>query len=438
MMQQETPAQQDTRPKALPPQDLKEQEQQPRTAPLTADRDVPRRRRRFWVLLAFLALAAAGYAVWRIWFAAPPVPPGVIQVSGRIEGDVSSIAPKVGGRVREVRNREGDAVQAGAVIAVLSDERIAAREDQARGGLAAAKAKAQSARDQVAVLQQQLQQYQIQVAQAKVEATGQVQQAEASLAAAKAELTKAQAAYEIALFDKNAYERLAKTGAASERQAKEATTTADQQAAAVAAERRRVEAAQGSLTTARSNLANPQVRAAQAGMIERQMAQQRAEIASAQASIKQAEGQLREAQVNREDLIVRAPFSGTIATRAAEPGEVVNAGTTLVTLVDLSKVYLKAFVPVGEIGKVKARQQGRVFLDSAPNTPIPAHVSRIAPQATFTPENIYFRDERVKQVVEVRLQLDGAVGFAKPGMPADGEILVQGDTWPQTRRPISK
>ena len=55
---------------------------------------------------------------------------------------------------------------------------------------------------------------------------------------------------------------------------------------------------------------------------------------------------------------------------------------------------------------------------------------RIDPQATFTPENTYFRDDRVKQVVGVKLQLKGAVGFAKPGMSADGEILVQGDVWP--------
>ena len=53
-------------------------------------------------------------------------------------------------------------------------------------------------------------------------------------------------------------------------------------------------------------------------------------------------------------------------------------------------------------------------------------VSRIDPQATFTPENTYFREDRVKQVVGVKLQLKGAFGFAKPGMPAEGEILVSG------------
>ena len=69
--------------------------------------------------------------------------------------------------------------------------------------------------------------------------------------------------------------------------------------------------------------------------MRRQIAQQRAEVASAEANTEQTRFQLREAQANRQDLILVAPFSGVVATRSAEPGEVVTAGTTIVTLVDL-------------------------------------------------------------------------------------------------------
>ena len=82
---------------------------------------------------------------------------------------------------------------------------------------------------------------------------------------------------------------------------------------------------------------------------------------------------------------------------------------------------------------MRVGQPARVYLDSAPTQPIDASVLRIDPEATFTPENTYFREERVKQVVGVKLQLRGAVGFAKPGMPADGEILVEGTQWPAVR-----
>jgi len=274
----------------------------------------------------------------------------------------------------------------------------------------------------------------LQVGQSKLDTEGRVRQAEAELATAQSDLAQQEAAYQIAAFDKDAYTRLAKSGAVSERQGLQASTTADQQAAAVAASKRRVEAAQAALTTAQASLSNPGIRESQVALVRRQISQQGAEVASATAQTQQARAQLAEAEANRQDLIVRAPFSGTVVTRAAEPGEVVTAGTAVITLLDLTKIYLRGFVPEGQIGKVKVGQPARVYLDSNPQQPVDAYVSRIDPQATFTPENTYFRDDRVKQVVGLKLQLKGGFGFAKPGMPADGEILVTGNTWPRVSR----
>ena len=199
----------------------------------------------------------------------------------------------------------------------------------------------------------------------------------------------------------------------------------------MAAAKRRVVAARGALTAAEANLVNPPIRGAETAAVRRQITQQQSEIAAANASAEQSRAQLREAEANRRDLIVPAPFDGTVTTRSAEPGEVLESGTPVVTLLDLTKVYLRGFIPEGEIGKVRVGQPARVYLDSAPDRPIEAYVSRVDPEATFTPENTYFRDERVKQVVGVKLQLKAGFGFAKPGMPADGEILVQGDKWPE-------
>jgi HlyD family secretion protein len=391
---------------------------------------LPRRRRRILVA-AILLSVAAGVVLWRIFFAAPAVPRDVVAVSGRIEGDDSAVASKTTGRILEVRVREGDSVNAGDIIAVLDDAQIRAREDQARSALAEAEAKGHAARDQVAVLQQQLLQSRLQVGQSKFDTEGHVKQAEADLAAAQADLAQQQAAYQIAAFDKDAYTRLAKSGAVSERQGLQASTTADQQAAAVAAAKRRVEAAQAELTTAQGMLSNPSIRESQVALVQRQIAEQEAEDASARTQTQQATADLAEAQDNRNDLTIRAPFTGTVVTRAAEPGEVITAGTAIITLLDLTKVYLRGFVPEGQIGKVKVGQPARVYLDSDPHKPVDAYVSRIDPQATFTPENTYFRDDRIKQVVGIKLQLKAGFGFAKPGMPADGEILTEGQVWPK-------
>jgi len=392
----------------------------------------PKSRRKI-VPLIVLILAVAAFFIWRGYFANPAVPADLVILSGRIEGDDSAVAPKTAGRILEVRVREGDTVKAGDTIAVLDDAQIRAREDQARAALAGAEARAKSANDQIAVYQQQLQQNDLQTEQAKVDSGGRVRQAEADLAAAQSDLAQQVAALRLAQFDNDAYQKLVKTGAASERQGKQAAATADQQTASVTAARRRVEAAQAGVTTARANLSNPGIREFQAATVRKQIDQQHAEIASATAASRQAGFQLAEAEENRRDLTIAAPFDGTVMTRAAEPGEVVTAGTAIVTLLDMSKVYLRGFVPEGEIGKVKIGQPARVYLDSAPEKAIDAYVMRIDPQATFTPENTYFRDDRVKQVVGVKLQLKGALGFAKPGMPSDGEILVQGNVWPAGR-----
>lgn len=399
------------------------------TPPKPAAAPPTRPRRRIFPLLVVI-LAVIAFFVWRGYFANPRVPDNLVVLSGRIEGDDSAVAPKTTGRILEIRVREGDSVKAGDTIAVLDDAQLQAREDQARAALAGAEARAKSASDQIAVYEQQLQQNELMTEQSKVDAEGRVKQAEADVAAAESDLAQQEAALHMAQFDDDAYQKLAKTGAASERQATQASSTAKQQTAAVAASRRRLEAARGSLTTAQANLSNPGIRSFQAGAVRGQIAQQKAEIASAAAATQQSRFELKEAEENRKDLIIAAPFDGTVLTRAAEPGEVVTAGTAIVTLLDLSKVYLRGFIPEGEIGKVRTGQPARVYLDSAPDKPIDAYVLRIDPQATFTPENTYFRDDRVKQVVGVKLQLKNAVGFAKPGMPSDGEILVQGNTWP--------
>jgi HlyD family secretion protein len=388
-------------------------------------------RRRVYVI-ASVVLVALGFLIWRAAFATA-IPNSIVALSGRIEGDDSAVAAKTSGRIIEIRVREGDQVKSGDVIAIFDDQQIRSREEQARVVVLGAQARETAAREQIGVLQDQLHQNQLLTEQATLDADGRVKQAEEDLAAAEADLAQQQASYELASFDRDAYTRLAQSGAVSERQGKQAVATADQQGAAVAAAKRRVGAANGALTTARANLSNTKIREAQAEGVRKQIAEQKAEIASATASAEQARAQLVEAQADLEDLTVKAPFDGTVMTRAAEPGEVVPAGTAIVTLLDLSKVYLRGFVPEGQIGEVKIGQPARVFLDSNPKHALTAYVLRIDPQATFTPENTYFRDDRVKQVVGVKVQLKDGIGLAKPGMPSDGEILVEGSIWPKRR-----
>jgi HlyD family secretion protein len=404
-----------------------------KTTPAPPDTKPPRPRALRILLIAAVVFVAA-FAIWKLFFATPSLPDSIVAMSGRIEGDDSAVAAKTAGKILEVTVREGDSVSAGQVIAHLDDAQVRAREDQARAALTDAQAKAQAARDQIQVLQEQLRQNQMQTTQSSTDAEGRVREAEADLAVSEADLTQQQAALRLAEFNRDAYTRLAKTGAVSQQQGLQAEVQADQQAAVVAAAQRKVESSRGALTTAQANLDNPKIRGAQSVGTERQIAEQESQVVAAKAETDQAQAQLAQAQADRSDLTVVAPFSGTVLTRAAEPGEVIQAGTAIVTLLDLSKVYLRGFVPERQIGKVKVGQPAHVFLDSNPNQPLDGYVLRVDPAATFTPENTYFQDDRVKQVVGVKLQLTQGIGYAKPGMPADGEVLASGTAWPPHKR----
>ena len=343
-------------------------------------------------------------------------PDNVIDLSGRIEGDDSAIASKQAGKVVSIRVHEGDVVAAGDVIATLDDA-------QARAAVADAQAKLSAAERAVPVLQAQQTQAEIATEQAGTNSVGVVGEAQSELDAARAQLAQAQAAYRLAAYNQKMAASLYKTGDIAELQKNRADSDAQQAAATVGAAQHRVAAAQSAVTNASSTSANAPMRQQQAAAVGAQIDQQSSVVASATAGLAAARANLR-------DLTVRAPFSGVVLVRTAEPGEVLAAGTPIVTLLPLNKLYLRGFIPEGEIGRVKVGQAARVFLDSNPNEPLDAYVLSVDPQAQFTPENTYFKSDRVQQVFGVKLALRSGFGYAKAGMPADGQILI-GGTWPK-------
>src|SRR5258707_5048738 len=81
-------------------------------------------------LILVIILAVVGVVIWRVFFAGPSVPPSIVALSGRLEGDDSTVAPKTTGRVLEVRGPEGDQANAGDRIASLDDQRTQDRQHQ--------------------------------------------------------------------------------------------------------------------------------------------------------------------------------------------------------------------------------------------------------------------------------------------------------------------
>ncbi|AGY57572.1 HlyD family secretion protein [Gloeobacter kilaueensis] len=394
-------------------------------------------RRLLVALGAGLVLAAGAASIW--WYAASQPPSDRLRLSGRLEGYETDIGAKTAGRVDRITVREGDTVRRGQLVVQLYDDEIQAQLRGANARIASARQQQQQSALQIRVLEGQVRQAELNLQQSRGDAQGRIDQAEAQVATAQAQLAQAQAQVgearanlKLAQADRNRYEQLAREGVVATQQfdqqqtnfeAAKATLAARQ--AAVLAARKQVAAASGTLTQTRTTALNPELRNAQLDVTQRQLAQARSQLKASQAAVKDAEATRQQLLAQIGYLNITSPIDGVVTARSVEPGAVVTTGKTVLSLIDLSQIYLRGYVPEGQIGKVRVGQKARVFLDSAPDQPLAAHVGVIDPQASFTPENIYFKDERVRQVFGVKILLDRPGGFAKPGMPADGEILLE-------------
>jgi HlyD family secretion protein len=343
----------------------------------------------------------AGVGLW-LWLGRPGDRP--LRLSGRIEGYETDIGARVGGRVQEVTVREGARVSRGQLLVRIDDDEVQARLRGAQARLAAARQQENGARSQIAVVESQIRESELTLAQSRQDNEGRVFQARANVATAQAQLEQAQAQLRLARVTAERSEQLARQGATS-RQTLDQDRAAYQSAqATVAALRKQVDAARGALELARSTTLNPSIRQAQLAALGQQREQAQAALQAARAEVGSALAAQQQIQAQIAWLTIRSPLDGVVIARSVEPGAVVTSGRTLLTLLDPATVYLRGFVPEGSIGRVK--------------------VAEIDAQASFTPENIYFREDRVRQVFGVKLTILQPAGFAKPGMPADAEILT--------------
>ena len=401
-------------------------------APPAAPRHIPRG----------LAIAAAGLlvavlvGVLVVHALRPATPSTQLSVSGRLEGYQSDLGAKVGGRVATIAVREGATVRAGELLVQLDDAQARAQAAAAAAAVVAAENRARQSQAALAVLASQIHEAALGGEQSTADTTGRVAQASANAAAARAHVAEATAGVRqaesnlaLASADRARYDTLSRTGDISQQRAQQAETayrsaaaTVDQQRAALAAAERNLAAQRAAVALAQSTSYNTPIHGAQVVTLQQQQHAAQAQIAAAQADALQARALRRQAEASLSDLTVRAPTDGTVIARAVEPGDVVAPGRTLLSIVDLDRIYLRGYIPDGDIGRVRLGQPARVYLDSSPNHPLDARVSEIDSQASFTPENVYFKNDRVQQVFGVKLDLLAPRGYAKPGLPADGTI----------------
>ena len=99
-------------------------------------------------------------------------------------------------------------------------------------------------------------------------------------------------------------------------------------------------------------------------------------------------------------------MDGVIQVKSAEVGEVLAAGTTVVTLGDLDHPWLRAYINEPDLGKIKLNQEARLKTDSFKDKYYIGRISFISPEAEFTPKQIQTKEERVKLVYRIKIDVD--------------------------------
>jgi HlyD family secretion protein len=323
--------------------------------------------KRIPIVVAVLVVVAG--AVW--WLRTEH---GPVHYTGFVEGEERVIRSEVAGRVLEVPFREGDQVPAGAIVARLDDRDIAAKVATKRAEIETFDSEIRRQEEQVAL-------------------TDSTWHRDRS--AREAEVREAAAGAERAERTFKREQDLARTGASTAQQLDDMRAARDQAVSALQRTREmlgRAQAEERSITLARQ---------------QQDVFRQQRERAGAE---------LAELEVTRSKFLIHAPDVPTVVqTQLIWPGELAQAGTAIVSVLDPRDKYVQVYIPVSDTDRFRVGRKVEIELDSEPGHRVPGEVSFIADSANFTPEKIETRSDRLGQVYRAKIRILQDVERFQPG-----------------------
>jgi len=146
------------------------------------------------------------------------------------------------------------------------------------------------------------------------------------------------------------------------------------------------------------------------------------QVDAARWQVTQAESALAQAQSRLREAVVASPIDGLVLRKNLEAGETANPGVPILTLVNPKDVWLRAYVPETEVGRLKIGDTAALRVDAFPSRVFTGRLVEIGSEAEFTPRNVQTKKERVNQVFRIKIQVDNPDGLLKPGLPADADV----------------
>ncbi len=365
----------------------------------------------------------------------------------QVEAHVTPIAARVGGTVARVPVNDNQQVEAGAPLVELDLRDYQIALDRARAELADAQAAAVAADANVPITSTTTAGNVATARGGVEEAEADISEASHSVEAAKARLTTAQARLREqeanatrATRDVERLKGLMAKDEISQQQFDAAVAAADASRASADSARSLVQEAQLGINVAESRSAasragqqraTAELRTAQTA--PQQMTAMRARADSARAHVKQAETAVRQAELNMERAVVEAPIKGIVSKKSVEPGQVIQPGQPLMTIIPLEQVWITANFKETQLSDVRPGQRVTISVDAYDGRSFEGHVDSIsaATGARFSllpPENATGNFVKVVQRVPVKIVLEQGQDpehLLRPGMSVTPTVRIK-------------
>jgi len=383
------------------------------------------------VALLVMVLGTAGL-LWSGWFRKEKV--NTIRLSGNIELTEINVAFKTSGKLVELAADEGDAVHRGMPLARIDKDQIERQRDKEQAGLAVAESQLTqlntaiqysqaSTESDVALRQAELESAQAYLKELLAGSRPQeIEQAHAALADARTQhlqatrdWERAQQLYQkddISTAQRDQYLARYESSAAGVKQAEERLAIVKE-----GPRKEQVDAARAQVSRAQAAL-----RLSEANWIELKRKEQ--EVSTRRAEIDKARAQVAYVKSQLEDTVAASPIDGVVLSKASDLGEVLAPGTTVMTIGDLDRPWVRGYITEPDLGRVKLGSSVRITTDSFPGKTYKGRISFIASNAEFTPKQIQTSEERVKLVYRIKIDVENTDHELKLNMPVDAEILL--------------